>query len=140
MSRKSKQRSKAASTKVRRERPLPTDFVEYEDWVRSDAAKFNPNVDLPIVNPNLSAMKKTGYGVNPLEEKRRIDRMREQYRLASKTVDDWYNSAPMEESYTNPAEFRAALDAHNRTSGQIKRASSERARLEEELRELGVSF
>ena len=131
---------KAAISKAQRERPLPTDFVDYEEWVRSDAAKFDPNVDPPIVNPNLSVLKKTGYGVDRAKEKQRIDKMKEQYRMASKAVDDWYNSAPMEEDYSNPAEFNAALDAFNKTAGQIKQASKEKSRIASELRELGVDF
>ena len=128
----------AAMLRMERERnPVPPS--NYEEWVRSSAAAFDPNVDPPIVNPNLSVLKKTGYGVNPVEEKKRIERMQQQYRRALAIVNDWYNNAPMEENYANEAEFNAALDAYNKTSGTIKKASSEKARLENELTELGVS-
>jgi len=98
---------KAAISKAQRKRPLPTDSVDYEKWVRSDAAKFDPNVDMEIVNPNLGALKKKrGPSPSPQSKPERtkperfrqvaerfgkIDKRREE-------LDDQYYSAAFEKS------------------------------------------
>ena len=68
-------RRAAVSKAQRSKRPVPTDFVDYEKFIRSDKAKFDPNVDMEIINPNLGALKKKR-GSSPSPQSK-LERMRQ---------------------------------------------------------------
>lgn len=115
---------RAAISKARRsKRSVPTDTVDYEKWVRSDAAKFDPNVDMEIVNPNLGALKKKqGSSPSPQSkpERTKLERFRQVAERFGKIdkrreeLHDQYYSAAFEKSslvnYKPDKAFNRALD------------------------------
>ena len=73
-------RRAAVSKAQRSKRPVPTDFVDYEKFIRSDKAKFDPNVDMEIINPNLDALKKKrGSSPSPQSKLERIRQAAERF-------------------------------------------------------------